>query len=746
MSSVPHRKLRIRMTVVVVLTVVAYIALMVRMAFLQLVDAAGYQEKAVTQQLSISPITPLRGTIYDTNGVILAQSATVWMVSVAPNQIKDEDRNKVAQELARILELDPIDVAGKVNQTSMAYVRIKGQVEKTEVDEIRLFMQENGIGSGAIGFEEDAKRYYPFHDFAASVLGFTGSEHQGLYGLEAYYDSVLSGTPGRYVTMSDARGGDMPDTYKETIAPVNGDSLVTTIDVNIQSFLENALETGLLENKVQNRVCGIVMDVNTGAILGMASKPDFDPNEPFTIWDASAWEAIQMLSDEEQKEAIGVARETQWKNKGITEIYEPGSVFKVITAASALDAGVVTMDSTFSCETLERGGWPIRCWKRTGSHGVQDFTHTLMHSCNPAYVKIAERLGATEFFRYFTAFGFTEKTGIDLPGEVGGIFHEEDGLGPAALATSSFGQTNKVTPIQLITAISAAVNGGYLVTPHLVKSIVDNEGNVIESFDNTIKRQVISEETSKHIAEMMEAVVNGQGGSGKNAYVSGYRIGGKTGTSEKTETRDASGEVTETISSFLGIAPADDPQIAILILLDTPYDTNAFGSTIAAPIVGQVFSEVLPYIGVEAKYTAEELEEVEVAVPYLIGNTSMDAMGKARAAGFEVRVEGENGQIVRQVPAYGSTLKKSGTIIIYTENADDSEKTALVPNLIGCTPAEANALLTNAGLNMKILRGDINEEGAIVGTQSVVAGVLRPIGTIVEVEFVVEIEERTTGL
>lgn len=731
-----NRMIKRIMRIFVFLFVVCFLLLIVRIGVLQIYDPDGYEKMAIDQQLSIKPIPAQRGTIYDRDGRILAKSVTVWQVIVSPNNIKDEKREDVAQQLSQILSLDYEKVRAKVFKTASAYEIIKTQISAEEAEKVRQYKIDAKIGGG-ISLLDDYERSYPYGDFAAAVLGFTGSEHQGLEGIEKEYDEALSGTSGRDITMSNAKGGSMYFPFNTKTDAQNGNSLILTIDAAIQQYLEKNLEIANQENKVKNRVCGIIMDVNSGEILGMASKPDFDPNDPFTVFNDELRQQIDAMADEaERKEALALARNAQWRNKAITEVYEPGSVFKVITGSSALDAGAVSPEDTFYCDGsvyLPEYSGRMHCWRLAG-HGTQDFAHALMNSCNPAFVAIGRSLGADAFYKYFKAYGFTEKTGIDLPGEENSIYHKKGAIGPVELATSSYGQTFKVTPIQMITAVAAAVNGGKIVTPHVVKSVIDDEGKTVQTFDTQVKRQVISAEVSSEIALMMEQVV--AAGSGKNAYVNGYRIGGKTGTSQKTETRGNDGQAAAIISSFMGIAPADDPQVACLVFLDEPYDPTSYGSAIAAPVVGKIFAEVLPELGIEPRYTEKELTEIEIPVPIVLNRTSLEAEGILREKGLGATIIGEPGNIIAQVPSYGNTLKRGGNVIIYTESAKDNIKTTVVPDVIGCTPAEANARLTNAGLNIRILQGALDKTGLTVSSQTIAKGAVVDMGTIVGVEFI----------
>lgn len=722
----------------VFMSFVIFIILIYRLVVLQLIDTDGYQERALQQQLATVTLSAPRGTIYDRNQKVLARSATTYVVAVSPNVLNDNEVDGLAKEIAEILNLDVIKVTENLKNKDLSYVRLKRQVTQDEVDELRAYTNEAGIS--AMSYETDFTRYYPYEDFAASVLGFTGYDHNGLRGLEYTYDEVLSGIDGKLIKLKDGVGGTMEYAYEDEDAPISGRSIVTTMDEEVVHYTEKNLNTAVLENNVGNRACAIVMDVNTGGILSMSSKPDFDPNKFSEIHDAELLAEIQSKPESQRAALIADAQGAQWKNKAVSETYEPGSVFKIITAAAALDSGTSTLESSFYCSgSVQIPGNPrvTHCHKRSG-HGAQDFTHALMHSCNPAFISMADKMGVKTFYEYFKAFGFTEKTGIDLEGEQLGQFHGED-MTYLNMAISSFGQTFTVTPIQLITAVSAAVNGGNLMQPYIVQNIIDEQGNIIETTEPTVRRQVISASTSEKIRVMLEQVVSGEGGTGKNAYVKGYRIGGKTGTSEKTETRDESGNVQKTISSFLGVAPMDDPKIAVLVLLDEPEDLNAYGSTIAAPVVGQILKDVLESMEIQPKYTAEELENIDITVPNVLGKNSLDAQGELRTAGFEVYFDGEPGTVRKQVPPQGALLSKGSTVIIYTDDSlvSDDQK-AEVPSVIGMTAAEANSAITNAGFNIKVIGGGLNQVGAVVIAQSVPEGTTVPIGTIIEVKFVVE--------
>lgn len=744
-------KYNLRIILFPVVSMVLVVGILIHNLFvLQIVDPEGYKTRAATQQMSITPIYAKRGNIYDTNGNKMAESAEAWIAILNPQNIKEEQRNLVVTNLAEILEMDPVEVMNKVYQTDSTYVRLKKQITAQQKQEIEEFTRaktiaEDGILQSyipGISFESDFKRYYMYGHTASTVLGFTGDGQTGRYGLELQYDDVLSGINGREVSNKNQQGDKMPFEYTTgTYAAQDGYSLNLTIDLTVQQTVDRLLEQAVIDNQVKNRGVCIVMDVNTGAIVALSVKPDFDPNEPSVVVDETTLNTIKQLPDSEQDEAYTEALYTQWQNKAVTDTYEPGSVFKIITASAALESGAFDLESQFYCDAngveVVKDEDPVRCWKyKQGGHGWQDFTHALMHSCNPAFVKMALGMGSETFFDFFKAYGFTEKTGVDLPGEAVGLYYTDTEMGPMELATGSFGQTFTVTPMQMITAVSAAVNGGNLMLPYVVDSITDSDGNIIEKTEPTVRRQVISEEVSDEVCTMLEQVVSGDGGSGKNAYVEGYRIGGKTGTTQKTETRDELGETSFTISSFLGIAPADDPKYAVLLLLDEPYDANVFASTLAAPVVGEIFKDILPDLNVQPVYTDEELAKQQVATPTLIGKTVEAAEEEAEALGLDVDIQGEDGLVVRQTPSQGTMLSKGSVIVGYTETGPEEDLLAVVPDVYKMSPTAAESALIAAGLNPILAGGAADESAAIVTNQSYLAGEKIPMGTVVTVTCV----------
>lgn len=574
-TKAPTRQMwRRSVVVLVVLVGFCFSAIVGRLAVLQIVQTDEWQQRAVSQQLSDSIISPKRGTIYDTNMNPLAQSATVWTVIMSPKDIPDDEtRTKIADELSVLLDVDRDKLLEQTQKTNSQYEVVKAKIELPLRDSLAQWVQDNEL-TGVFRTIEDYKRYYPNNDMLSTVLGFTGTDNYGLYGLEAYYEETLAGKAGRIVTAKNGWGDEMPNElkYEKTVDAEDGNSLVLTIDSVIQRYAEKYLANAVKETGCTNRGAAIVMNVKTGAILAMATEGGFDLNNPMEITDPDAQALIAELSGDEQSEAIIQARQEQWVNKPISDFYEPGSVFKVFTASMALEEGVVTESSTFNCNGyLMRGGFRMNCHKRQG-HGLQTFAETISNSCNPAFIQIGELVGAERFFKYFTGFGFTEKTGIDMLSEskvTSELYHDTSELGETQLAASSFGQTFKVTPIQMITAMCAVANGGKLMQPYVVQQILDSDGNVVKNVEPVVKRQVISSDTSAQMCKILADAVNG--GGSKNAYVAGYRMAGKTGTSDKTDQQVAENEKKDVVASFSGFAPADDPEVAILVLLDEPH-------------------------------------------------------------------------------------------------------------------------------------------------------------------------------
>ncbi len=710
-----------------------------RLIYLMLIDSEFYQQKAAEQQLYDTVINAERGEIFDRNGELLATSAQVWTVYITPNSFKkitDSSKltaikNEIANNLSQILDLDYQTVLDYTNKNT-SYVKVKSNVEKPEADLVREYISNSEYKvSSYIGLDEGSKRYYPNDSLASAVLGFVGSDNQGLAGLESYYENELTGTPGRVVAAKDATGDDMPLSYEIKVEAKPGNSLVTTIDSYIQYVCEKYLDQAVIDNKVSERGAVTCINVNTGEVLAMAVKGDFDPNSPFTL-SVENQAIVDALEGDERTAKLSELRNKQWRNKAVSDSYEPGSVFKIVTAAMALEEGITSLNNHYNCNGyIVVAGRRINCHRRVG-HGAETFTQAVQNSCNPVFVTFGQQIGTTKFSKYFEAFGLTQKTGIDLPGEASPIYHSSDKMGISELSSSSFGQTFKVTPIQMITAISAAVNGGYLVQPHLVKEIVDADGNTVKSVGTTVKRQVISTKTSETIRVVMEAVVDG--GGGKNAYVSGYRIGGKTGTSQKVSEMLETGEEGLYVASFCGVAPMNDPEIAVLVMLDEPMGDSFYGGTIAAPVGGQIMAEVLPYLGVDPKYSEEELAKMAIKIPSVTGKTLEDAKKTLSTEKLEYKVVGTGNTVVRQFPTATDSIYSDGVVLLYTEETSQT-LTVKVPNFNGLSVSAVNELAKKNNINVRFSGVSLTETAVVSYKQSIEKDTDVAAGTIVTVYF-----------
>jgi stage V sporulation protein D (sporulation-specific penicillin-binding protein) len=708
---------------------VFFAVLIGRLFLLQVIEGGYFASKALNQQLSVSTISPIRGTIYDSNMVPLAESATAWDVVASPSSIKtDTMRNSIADNLAKILSIDRQTVYKQLSNKNSSYEVIAKKIDQPSYVEITNYINKSKVSS-IVGTVEDSKRYYPFGNFASQLLGFTGTDDQGLSGIESEYDSFLKGVPGKVLTAENAKGADMPYNYAQYVNVQNGGNLVLTIDEVVQHYLETDLSKAVKDNNVTSRATGIVMDVNTGEILGMATEPSFDPNAPFTISDPTVAASLSSLTGNALKQATNVDLQTQWRNKAISDPYEPGSTFKVVTTAAALEEDELHQNDTFSDPgQITIDGTTFHDWDRT-AHGTVTFAQGFENSWNVVFIQVGETLGTPDFFKYFLGFGLTEKTGIDLPGEAESLYLPENQFSAVNLASYSFGQTFKITPIQLITAIAASANGGYLVQPHVVKEETDQNGNVIKDFDTTVKRQVISPETSKEIDNLLEMEVNE--GSGKNAYVAGYRIGGKTGTAQKTDSADPNG----LIASFVGVAPSDDPQIAVLVILDDPHNpVSNYGSVIAAPVAGSIFSEILPYLGVEPVYTAAELQSLEIKTPSVTNKSVAAANSIIIGAGLKISVKGTGQTVTGQTPASGGVVQKNGTVVVYTGNMP-IQQNVTVPKLIGLSPDEVSSTLAGVELNVKFVGLARDSSGETAYDQDISYGSKVAPGTVITVKF-----------
>ena len=779
--------------VMLLLGIVTFAALFWRLYDLQIRQHAELQEKAISQQTRSAVVSASRGTIYDRNLNTLAISATAETVLVSPLDIeksvesqKEEqakaaqkaadkgqdytppvlrDQSYIARGLSRILGLEQGAFEERMEKTNSQYEILKKKKDQTISDEVLRFIngeidpegnevpEKQRVKLRGVWLQPDSKRYYLYSSLASGVIGFVNGDGIGSVGLEVKYDDTLTGTAGYTISARNASGSELLYNYEQYYDAENGHSLVLTLDANVQLSLENGLENMLKKYDAKNGGTGIVMDVNTGAIIAMASYPNYDLNDYSTIFDAalqkkldadlekidanrSTYESEKAYADARAK-AINSAMQSQWRNKCIDSTYEPGSTFKPITLAAALEEGKVSKSSTFYCGGYTTvPGWSDRIWCSNHSgHGQQTLIEAVGHSCNPAFIKMGLSIGTETYYKYLKSFGLMDKTGIDMIGEVKGLFVDEDYFNSqvVSLASYSFGQTFNVTPIELIRAQAACINGGYLYEPYIVDQVLDEDGNVLSQHDTTPVRQVISEETSAIVREALEYVVSS--GSGKNGQVAGYRIGGKTGTADKTGTRKTTREV---VVSFMCFAPADDPQYIMLLTMDTPSrntGTAVYGGTMVVPTASQIMGEILPALGIEPDYSAEELSGADAAVPYVVGKTAEEAKAALRSAGFTYRTVGSGETVTDQTPAGGAIVPNNASVVLYL-GAEKSDTPSTVPDVTGKTPTEANKALTNAGLIMKVAGATSASGGSVTAiSQSAEAGSQLPAGSVVTVRF-----------
>ena len=729
----PNQRLRQRTAILIILIlVVGFGAALTRLSFLTLVQGSSLQEDAVDQQLKDTTLPAKRGTIYDANGTILAESASVWQVVMAPIYFEtDEQRAAVAKGLSDILALEYDDVYAKTAQQSY-YVVVKRKIEVEARDKILEFIDEIDEKyecGNVINLLDDYKRYYPQNDLASCVIGFTGSDEQGLEGIEYEYDEYLSGIPGRIITAKNAQGTQMPFEYEQNVDAEDGNNIYLTIDETVQSICEKYMKQGIVDNNVLNRGVCIVMDVNTGALLSMVTVDGYNLNDPYTLSEQQIAE-INKLPEKKRGEAESQALSAMWRNKAITDTYMPGSVFKICTAAMALEEGKVTENSTFNCAgSMTVSDKTIHCHATQG-HGTQDFTHAICNSCNPAFMQIGELLGMDKFRQYYQGFGFSEKTGIDLPGEAEDSFWEEEAMNEVDLAVASFGQNFSITPIQMITACAAVANGGYVLQPYVVSKITDADGNVVKTVKKNIKRQVISKETSDKMNEIL--AYNTETAGATAGYVTGYKMAGKTGTSEKIGSDNESVFSKDYIASFCGYAPADDPQVAILVFFDTPSGNAYYGSQVSSPVAINIMSEVLPYLEIKTQYTEEELNYIDVSAGDYTGLTVSEAQAKAEQDGFTTTVKGEGETVISQIPSVSSKVPTGGNIVLYTDTAS-SEEQIMVPNLVGLSASEVNNVASAYGLNASF-SGAVSS-GGVSTSQDIASGQMVSPGTVITVTF-----------
>lgn len=730
----PAQRLRQRTAILILLILVlGFGAAVLRLTYLTTVQSSELQESAVDLQLADTTVSAKRGTIYDANGNVLAESASVWQVVMSPVNFKnDKQRQAAAKGLSEIFDLEYNDVLDDTKQQSH-YVVVKRRIESDEREKVLELidtLKKDYSCSGVIQLLDDYKRYYPKNSLASSVIGFTGSDDQGLEGIEYEYDSYLSGTPGRIITAQNARGTDMPFRYEQNVESEDGNNVYLTIDETIQSICEKYMQKGVEDNNVLNKGVCIAMDVNTGAILAMVTTDGYDLNNPYEL-SAKDKKKIKSTPKKKQAEAESAALSNMWRNKAVADTYMPGSVFKMCVASAALEENLVNEKTSFTCTgSISVEGETIHCSNISG-HGTQNFVEAISNSCNPAFIQIGQMLGAGKFRQYYQGFGFSDKTGIDLPGEAEDSFWKEGKMGGVDLAVASFGQNFTITPIQMITACAAVSNGGYVVQPHVVSKITDSKGNVIKTVDKKVKRQVISDDTSKKMNEYLEYNTERQGAAA--GYISGYKVAGKTGTTEKRGVTKVESSFSEDyISSFCGYAPADDPQIAMLVFFDTPDGDAYYGSQVSSPVFINIMSEVLPYLDVKTSYTDEELGYVDASAGDYTGVSVDEAKTAVEADGFTATVKGNGSTVISQIPTVSSGLQKGGSIVLYTDSDSQSE-TVSVPSLIGLSPDEVNDVASAYGLNVSF-SGATTSSGTS-SSQNVEAGTSVSPGTVITVSF-----------
>lgn len=690
---------------------------------LQIAGHEYYKNKVYDQITTTSPLRSERGNIYDRNMNLLATTNTEWRIFISTKEIKTAEKNTnvkyseiISHGLANILNISQKNLLNKIINTNVLDVTIKKSASKEEYDKVLKFIKENSL-ENLVFTEAQSSRYYPEQTFAAHVIGFTGSDNQGLYGLEYYYDKLLRGNDGYYLYAKDANGKVLDTEYSTYVPAKDGYSLVTTIDDYVQKELEFQLETILKAHNVQNRVTGIVMDTKSGAILGMATSSPFNPNSPYELDEISEQKLISsgfIEGSEEYSKYKRELMEIMWSNKAVSETYEPGSTFKIITVSCALETNAASPDDRFSCSGAYKvGGWNIKCHKVTGHGSGFTLAYGLQMSCNPTMMQLAERIGTERFYDYVEKFGYLEKSGIDLPSEASTIFHDLKNIGPTELATISFGQRFKVSVINHLTAIAAVANGGTLVTPYVVDKIIDSDGNVISEHVTENKGTVISKETAATVAAILEAGVSGEGGA-KNARVDGYKVAAKTGTSQKFDVLDANGNSYLRIGSTVAFAPSDDSGIAVIIVVDEPTTSVKYGSVVAAPYVSSLLTKIMPYLEYESN-----VEKMNCTVENYVGMSVSEAKKELSSKGLSYEIIGNGETVISQTPGFNDTIThKNSKILLYTK---EEELYSIVPNLLGLELDEAVEKAINSGLNICITgssaRGKVIKQSLPLGAQ-----------------------------
>ncbi len=739
--------------------VVAFSVLAVRLYKLMITDHDFYEEHAVSQQTRTVSVAASRGTIYDVNGNTLAKSSTAYTVFISPYEIKyyhekeyksneihyNDEPTLIARELSRILGVDYDWIMKLTERTDSWYERVATKIDGDLADQVRQFKADNKIVG--VHIEEDSKRYYPYGSLACHVVGFVGTDNYGLEGIEALYDSSLEGTNGSIVRLVANNGTEMLfENYQNYNDAIDGCDMTLTLDYEIQSVIEKYLQDAIKANYILNGGCCIVMNVKTGEILGLANANAYDLNSPWDLAEEVKEQIAQVEDEKERDNAQTQALYDQWRNRAISDTYEPGSVFKIITMSIGLEEGVLHENDSFYCGgSIPAGNIPgrttdLNCWELSG-HGNQNLREAAMHSCNVAFTNMALKIGAKTYYDYVDAFGLFDYTDIDLSGEGGSQWWTredfENPLDKSSLAATGFGQTFAVTPIQMITAVAAAVNGGYLMQPYIVKEMRGADGEVVYSKEPTVVRQVISEETSALVASILESVVGDPGGTGSNAYVPGYRVGGKTGTTTKTPI-EAAEHRKEYMVSFCGIAPCDDPEIAVLLVLDNPDQTSGIyvsGGGMAAPYVGKIMGEILPYLGIQPNYSPEEEAYLDVTVPRLVGKDLVTARETLNSLGLSFREVGEGSTVTSQLPVTGAQVAAGSQIILYLSDVPQEEPVT-VPLLYGMTVNEARNTLQNLGLFLDTSGASPAIRGVKVQAQAIPEGETVPYGAVINVTLV----------
>lgn len=752
-----HRRI---LVVMAIFGLLAFVPAALRLHQMMVLHYDYYAGLARRNQSRTTAVAAVRGTIYDTNMNILACGQSVENVYLAPNELKQagEDIQAVSETLAKILDKDAGEIAKKAADRSLRYQQIAANVEADVASRIRSYINENEISG--IHLEPGIKRYYPYGSLAAQVIGFTNASGEGSEGVEAAYNSFLQGTAGKVISSKGNNGVDMPFSFEDYVASDPGCDVVLTLDATVQQCLEKRLEEAIAKYAVQNGAFGLVMEAKTGRILAMATLGSYDPNAYLEIYDTKAAEQIEQLRQKylalpkgsvqyedafsAYQQARQAAQMKQWRNRVLSDGYEPGSTFKVLTMAAALDSGAIDLDQTFYCRgaaQIPGRSQLLHCWRSSG-HGSQTTAQAIQNSCNIAFANIALDIGGETFYEYIKNFGVMEKTGIDLAGESKGVFFDKSLItdtekwGTASLTSASFGQTFKLTPLQLVRAIACVVNGGYLLEPYLVSEVIDSDGNTVLKQEPTVVRQVISEETSVIMRQLLESVVTD--GTAKNAAVAGYSIGGKTGTSEKIDVLDENGKPTlDKIVSFVGVAPMDDPEYIVLVALDTPSRSTGLyisGGVMAAPTVGAVMADILPYLGVQKQYTDEAPESRTVTLPDLTGLTVKEAQKLLKEYGITLKTVGNGETVVGQLPSPSQIVPGGSEILVYTENAPQPEMVA-VPDFSGMTRQQASDAAGILGLYILVSGNPAVDPNVIVTAQSIPPQTEVAVGTTIKLEF-----------